>query len=83
MLIQGKPAATLGSGTTNVPPHIPPGGPFQIPPTNRGTVPAGSATVLINGKPAARTGDKELTCADPIPLPNGTIAAVSTVQIGG
>jgi uncharacterized Zn-binding protein involved in type VI secretion len=43
----------------------------------------GSATVLINNKPAARAGDKVNTCNDPVPAPNGTIQAVSTVLIGG
>jgi len=83
VLIEGKPAAVVGSKAMNVPPHIPPGGPFQKPPTNSGTVVKGSATVLINKKPAARAGDKVMTCNDPAPLPAGTIVAVSKVIIGG
>jgi uncharacterized Zn-binding protein involved in type VI secretion len=82
VLIEGKPAAVTGSTVTNAPAHLPTGGPFQIPPTNQGTILVGSATVLINNKPAARTGDKVNTCNDPAPAPNGTVQAVSTVLIG-
>lgn len=81
--IQGKPAAVVGSTATNTPSHIPQGGPFQKPPANRGTIQMGSATVLINGKSAARNGDMALTCNDPADLPVGTVVAVSTVMIGG
>jgi uncharacterized Zn-binding protein involved in type VI secretion len=73
----------MGSTATNAPPHIPQGGPFQIPPTNQGTVMKGSATVLINNKPAARTGDTVMTCNDPAPAPTSSIVAVGTVMIGG
>jgi uncharacterized Zn-binding protein involved in type VI secretion len=83
VLIGGQPAATVGSVAVNSPPHVPVGGPFQVPPTNQGTISKGSATVLINGKPAARTGDTVLTCNDPAPAPVGTIEATSTVMIGG
>ena len=81
--IEGKPAATVNSTATNTPPHIPQGGPFQVPPSNRGTIVMGSATVLINGQPAARNGDTAMTCNDPVDLPVGTVVAVSTVMIGG
>ncbi|SCL35140.1 Zn-binding Pro-Ala-Ala-Arg (PAAR) domain-containing protein, incolved in TypeVI secretion [Micromonospora pallida] len=81
VLIEGKPAAVVGSGAVNSPPHVPTGGPFQVPPTNQGTVLAGSPTVLINGKPAARHGDKVNTCNDPAPLPNGTIVATGQVIV--
>jgi uncharacterized Zn-binding protein involved in type VI secretion len=81
--IGGMPAATAGSTATNMPPHIPQGGPFQVPPTNQGVVIKGSATVLINNKPAARTGDTVSTCNDPAPAPTSSIVAVSTVDIGG
>jgi uncharacterized Zn-binding protein involved in type VI secretion len=81
--IEGRSAATVGSTATNTPPHVPQGGSFVKPPTNHGRVTLGSATVRINGKPAARAGDTALTCNDPADLPVGTVVAVSTVRIGG
>ena len=81
--IGGIGAATVGSTATNQPPHIPIGGSFVIPPTNKGQIITGSATVLINNKPAARSGDTAQTCNDPVPLPVGTVVAQSTVLIGG
>jgi uncharacterized Zn-binding protein involved in type VI secretion len=81
--IMGMPAATLNSTATNAPPHIPQGGPFQAPPSNRGQIILGSATVLINGKGAARNGDTANTCNDPADMPVGTVVAVGTVLIGG
>lgn len=80
--IMGLPAATVGSGAMNTPPHLPQGGPFQRPPSNRGEIMTGSATVRINGKPAARNGDTARTCNDPIDLPIGTVVAAGTVLIG-
>jgi uncharacterized Zn-binding protein involved in type VI secretion len=83
--ILGQPAATVGSTATNTPAHLPtpPGTSFQVPPANRGTVQTGSATVRINGKPAARAGDTALTCNDPTDLPVGQVVAAGTVRIGG
>lgn len=81
--IMNMPAATVGSMASNTPPHIPQGGPFQIPPTNKGTIMKGSMTVFINNKPAARNGDMAQTCADPIPNPSATVIAMGTVMIGG
>jgi len=81
--IEGKPAAVQGSTASNSPSHIPQGGPFQTPPSNKATIQLGSGTVLINGKPAARTGDTALTCNDPADLPAGTVVAAGTVLIGG
>lgn len=82
--IMGKPAAVVGSTATNTPSHLPtaPGTGFQKAPTNKATIRFGSATVKINGKPAARTGDKAMTCNDPSDLPSGTIVATGTVMIG-
>jgi uncharacterized Zn-binding protein involved in type VI secretion len=80
--VMGRKAATLGSTATNQPAHIPIGGPFQKPPTNQGKIITGSATVKINGKPAARKGDTALTCNDPADLPAGTVIAAGTVFIG-
>jgi uncharacterized Zn-binding protein involved in type VI secretion len=82
--IEGKAAAVVGSGANNEPPHIPPppGTSFVRPPSNHGTVQSGSATVRINGRPAARAGDPVLTCNDPVDLPVGQVVAVGTVRIG-
>ena len=81
--IMGMPAATVNSTATNMPPHIPQGGPFQMPPSNRGTIMLGSMTVRINGQGAARSGDTATTCNDPADMPVGTVIAVGTVMIGG
>jgi uncharacterized Zn-binding protein involved in type VI secretion len=80
--IMGMPAATMGSTATNTPPHIPQGGPFQKPPTNKASIQVGSPTVMINGKMAARSGDMAMTCNDPADLPAGTVMAMGTVFIG-
>ena len=81
--IEGKPAAVVGSTASNVPSHIPQGGSFQKPPSNKRKVMLGSTTLNINGKQAARAGDTVMTCNDPADLPVGKIIAVGTVMIGG
>ncbi len=81
--IMGMPAATVDSTASNTPPHIPQGGPFQSPPSNKATIKIGSSTVKINGKMAARNGDMAETCNDPADMPVGTVMAVGTVMIGG
>lgn len=80
--IMGKPAATVDSTATNTPSHIPQGGPFQSPPSNKGTIKMGSTTVKVNGKMAARNGDMAETCNDPADMPVGQVIAVGTVFIG-
>jgi uncharacterized Zn-binding protein involved in type VI secretion len=80
--IGGLPAAIVGSTADNLPPHIPQGGPFQSPPTNKGEIIMGSGTVMINGKPAARMGDTANTCNDPADAPVGSVIAAGTVFIG-
>lgn len=80
--IDGQPAAVVGSKASNMPSHIPQGGPFQTPPKDKATIQIGSMTVLINGKAAARNGDTALTCNDPADVPVGTVIAVGTVNIG-
>lgn len=80
--IMGVSAATVNSTATNTPSHIPQGGPFQKPPSNKATITMGSATVKINGKMAARNSDTAMTCNDPADLPIGQIVAVGTVFIG-
>ena len=81
--IMGMAAATVDSTATNTPSHIPQGGPFQGPPSNKGTIKKGSSTVKINGKAAARNGDKAETCNDPSDMQGGQVLAFGTVMIGG
>ena len=81
--IAGAAAATINSTATNTPPHIPIGGSFVNPPSNKATILTGSTTVTINGKGAARAGDTARTCNDPVDLPVGTVVAVGVVTIGG
>lgn len=82
--IDGAAAAVAGSVAVNQPPHIPAGGTFQRPPSNKGTVVMGSTTVLINGQRAARLGDQVTTCNDPVDAPAGRIISGSTVvEVGG
>jgi uncharacterized Zn-binding protein involved in type VI secretion len=81
--INGLAAATVDSTATNTPPHIPIGGSFVNPPSNKATIMTGSGTVTINGKKVARAGDTAKTCNDPTDLPGGTVIAVGTVVIGG
>ena len=82
VMIEGQPAAVVGSTATNNPPHVPQGGSFQKPPTNSGKVLSGSTSVMINGKPAARLNDPVQTCNDPAPAPTSKIVCTSTVLIG-
>lgn len=82
VMIQSMPAATVNSIAMNTPPHIPQGGPFQKPPINQGKIIMGSTTVFINGKPAARAGDRAMTCNDPADAPVGTVVATGTVMTG-
>ncbi|MEM9696671.1 MAG: PAAR domain-containing protein [Myxococcota bacterium] len=71
--IDEKPAAIKGSVALNTAPHIGNGGPFQSPPSNRGTVNQGAASVFIDDKPVARMGDTVETCNDPVDAPQGVV----------
>lgn len=80
--IGGAAAATVDSTATNTPPHIPMGGTFVNPPTNQATITAGSASVTINRKAAARAGDQARTCDD-LGAVSGAVVATGRVFIGG
>lgn len=82
VLIGGKPALVTGASGINLPPHV---GlhatdPFMAPPAQRGTIIKGSTTVLIGGRPAARTGDQCTVC---LGLPGTLVGTAATVLIGG
>jgi uncharacterized Zn-binding protein involved in type VI secretion len=88
VLIEGKPAATVGSvARTTLLEHPPtaPGVAYQVAPNFEGRITMGSTTVFINGKAAARAGDPALTCNDP-PLPppgaGSVVVTRSSVNIG-
>jgi uncharacterized Zn-binding protein involved in type VI secretion len=86
--INSRAAAVEGSRARNTPPHIPtpPGISFNgPPPSNEGKIVAGSSTVKINGKPAARVTDRVETCAEPTPNQSGKLILTGpcTVKIGG
>lgn len=82
VLIGGKPAAVVGSSGYNTPPHVGlhPSDPFMVPTTQVGTVVVGSATVLFEKKPAAKTGSSCTICAGAPATLTGTAA---DVLIGG
>jgi uncharacterized Zn-binding protein involved in type VI secretion len=84
VIVEHRPAAMVDSTATNTPPHLaPPGMTFDNPPSNRGVIVQGSATVLINQRHAARDGDTANTCNDPVDAPKGAVVASSTVLMGG
>lgn len=82
--IDGEAAAVVGSMAANQSPHAPPPTGFQALPSNLGRIVAGSGTVFINGKSAARDGDRALTCSEPDTTPIGRVEVrrLSRVFIG-
>lgn len=79
VLIGGAPAAVVGSVAYAVPPHVGIVDAFAAPPMQRGTVIAGSATVMLEGRPAARSGSSCSTCTG-----TGTLTGTAaTVMVGG
>jgi uncharacterized Zn-binding protein involved in type VI secretion len=81
VLVAGKPAAVLGSWGLNTPPHVGlhVSDPYMLPTLQRGNVTGGSATVLFEGKPAAKTGSPATCCATPGQLQGSAVS----VLIGG
>lgn len=79
VLIGGRPVATTGSGGLCTPPHPGIVDAFAAPPTQQGTVVAGSATVLVEDRPLAGTGSACRTCTG-----TGSLTATAAdVQVGG
>ncbi len=81
VVIGGKAAAVVGSRGVNTPPHLGlhPSDPHLLPATQAGTVIAGSATVLFESKPAAKTGSSCTMCLGPGSL----IGSAANVLVGG
>jgi uncharacterized Zn-binding protein involved in type VI secretion len=82
VLIEGRPAAVVGSRAHNSPPHVAPGGTFQKAPANVAMVCGGSALVWFEDRPAARNGDPAFTCNDPADAPVGEVVASGAVLCG-
>lgn len=82
VLIGGKPAVVLGSSGYNTPPHVGlhPSDPFMVPTNQIGAVVAGSTSVLVEKKPAARTGSACTMCGG---APGQLVGTAATVLIGG
>jgi uncharacterized Zn-binding protein involved in type VI secretion len=83
VMIGSKPAATMGSSGFNTPPHpgLDPRDPFftLVPsPKQGGRVTTGSATVFIEGEPAATLQSQATCCVAPGKL----VPSVKTVLIG-
>ncbi len=82
VLIGGKPAAVMGASGYNTPPHVGlhASDPFLVPTMQEGRVVAGSTSVLLEGKPAAKTGATSVICAG---APGQLAGTGATVLIGG
>ncbi len=81
VLIEGKPAAVVGSSGYCTPPHVGlhPADPYMVPTMQVGQVVVGSATVLIGGLPAASQSSAATVCAG---LPGTVVASGLTVLVG-
>jgi uncharacterized Zn-binding protein involved in type VI secretion len=78
---ENKAVALIGSVANNTP-HVPQGGTFQTPPSNKGTVSVGSDKVIVNNKGVARMGDTVKCCNDPTDQDTGQVIATSKVLVG-
>ena len=86
--IMGMPAATVDSMADNMPPHIPQGGPFQKPPTNKAKIIMGSPDVFIGnggggGGGGASGGTKTSAKAEAKEVEEGHYLDVKFVDKGG
>ena len=82
VMISNKPAAVAGASGYNTPPHVGlhPSDPFMVPTMQEGRITVGSTSVMIEGKPAAKTGSTCMICAG---MPGQLTGTASTVMIGG
>lgn len=81
VLIGGTPAVITGASGLNTPPHagLHASDPHAAPPMQRGTVTSGSATVLIEGAPAARATSTAEVC---LKQPGQVMGSRTDVLIG-
>ncbi|MFH2036787.1 MAG: hypothetical protein ABIJ45_10325 [Candidatus Zixiibacteriota bacterium] len=89
VLIAGMPAAVVGSSASNTPPHIPQGGPFQKPPTNKAKIMMGSPNVFIGdgsgggGGGGGTGGSSAKTTSRAVVVEEGHFLDVKFVDKGG
>lgn len=86
--IAGMPAATVDSQADNIPPHIPQGGPFQKPPTNKAKIILGSPNVFIDnggggGAGGSGGGSSADTATQTATVAEGHYLDVKVVDKGG
>ncbi len=87
--IMGMPAAIVNSTATNIPPHIPQGGPFQKPPANMSKIILGSPNVMIanggggGGGGSGSGGANAATQAAAVEAKEGHYLNVNVVDKGG
>jgi uncharacterized Zn-binding protein involved in type VI secretion len=86
--IEGKPAATVGSGGDNsggASAHQPaPGSRFVSPPPgkmDKAAITQGSSKVFINRKQAARNGGLAETCNEPVGAASGTVVVAGACKV--
>ncbi|MBK6514941.1 MAG: PAAR domain-containing protein [Polyangiaceae bacterium] len=82
VFVDDAPLATVGSIAHNRPPHLPMGGAFETPPSNRATIAEGSGTVFAESGAVARTNDAASCCNDPVDAETGHVLARGTVYAG-
>lgn len=82
VFVANMPVAVVGSVALNLPPHMPMGGPFQSPPSNKATVSQGSTVVFVGNKGIARAADPAMCCNDPVEQETGHIIAAGVVLAG-
>ena len=82
VLVENEPVAVVESVANNSPPHLPMGGSFQTPPSNRAVVSSGSDTVFVENKAIARANDGARCCNDPSDSDTGHVLAGGSVSSG-
>lgn len=82
VFVDNKGAAVVGSRAVNLPGHVPIGGSFETPPSNKGTIAAGSSTVFIGSVGVGRAKDPACCCNDPVDADTGHVVAKGTVYAG-
>ena len=83
VFIDNQGAACVGSTANNAPPHIPAGGPFQTPPSNRARIFEGSGTVFAETEALARAGDRAECCNDLGDTKTGVVVVGGTTVFAG